>query len=465
MATTSVISAAPASAAPAARPVEKSHRIRLGMIAALAIAHALLALVMRATPAIATAHALLAVGVAAVIAATTRRLSNILLLVGYLSGCEVLWRMCHASIFWEFGKYSIALILIIGIMRIRIRRNRLLAIAYFALLLPSALLTFVALDFEAARQEISFTLSGPFAMALAVLFFSNIRVDADQIVSAFFAYIVPVMGVSTLVLRSLMANDHVEFVNAANTVTSGGFGPNQVSAILGLALMFVLLFIIARRLPWAKRLPLFALAAGLAAQTALTFARGGLAAALAGVAAAMFVIMRGNRRARFTIIVIAVLGLAVTKLVIEPQLEAMTNGEIDQRYSSTKSSGRDIFVKAELDLFAEEPIMGVGPGMGTHIRHDRGMFYGASHTEYSRMLAEHGLLGLLSLVCLIAICVRAVRRTRDVNARALSLAMVIWVALFLLVYSTRLATPAFVLGLAFATPPTARPPPKKLAQR
>ena len=467
MATTSVTSAAPAPVPTAVRPrpAEKSRPVRLAVVAVLALAHGLLALVMHAAPGIATAHALLTTAVAAVVAATTRRLANIPLLVAYLAGCEVVWRMCKANIFWEFGKYSIALILVIGIMRIRIRRNRFLPIAYIALLLPSALLTFMALDLEAARQEISFTLSGPLAIALAVLFFSNIRMDADQLASAFYAFIVPVIGVSTLVLRSLLASDHVEFVNAANSVTSGGFGPNQVSSVLGLALMFVLLFLISRRLPLTTRLPLFALAAALAAQSALTFAQGGLAAALAGVAAAMFVIMRGNRRARVTITAIAILGLGITKLVIEPQLEDMTNGEINERYSSTKSSGRDIFVKAELALFVDNPIMGVGPGMGTYIRRERGMFFGASHTEYSRMLAEHGMLGLLSLACLIAMGVRAVKRTHDVNGRAMSLAMVIWVALFLLVYSTRLATPAFVLGLAFATPYAARPPPKRLARR
>ncbi|MBV8762205.1 MAG: O-antigen ligase family protein [Deltaproteobacteria bacterium] len=468
MATTSVTSAAPPAApksVPARPPakVDRSRRAQLGTIAALAVAHVLLALVMRATPAIATAHALLAVGVCAIIAATTRRLANIPLLVAYLAGCEVLWRMCYANIFWEFGKYAVALILVIGILRVKVRRNRLLPVLYFALLLPSALLTFMALDLETARQEVSFTLSGPLAFGLAVLFFSNVRMDAQQVMTTFFAFIVPVLGISTLVVRSTNVSDHLEFVNAANTVTSGGYGPNQVSAVLGLALMFVLLFIIVRRLSWRTRVPLFLLAAALAAQSALTFARGGLAAALAGVAAAMFVIMRGNRRARVTVLVIATLGLGITKLVIEPKLEEVTNGEIDNRYTSTKSSGRDIFIKGELDLFLESPIMGVGPGIGTTIRRERGMFFGASHTEYSRMLAEHGMLGLLSLGCLIALCVRAVRRTRDVTARALSLAMVVWFALFLLVYSTRLATPAFVLGMAFATSVPARAPPKKKA--
>jgi hypothetical protein len=38
-----------------------------------------------------------------------------------------------------------------------------------------------------------------------------------------------------------------------------------------------------------------------------------------------------------------------------------------------------------------------------------------------------------------------------VRARVVS--MLIWVALFMAIYSTRLAAPAFVMGLAFLRPP------------
>jgi O-antigen ligase len=91
--------------------------------------------------------------------------------------------------------------------------------------------------------------------------------------------------------------------------------------------------------------------------------------------------------------------------------------------------------------------------MGMRVREERGEFFGASHTEYSRMLAEHGIFGAFSILCLIGLGYRAVRQARDTSSRAVATAMVIWVSLFLLVYGTRLAAPALVFGLAFVRKP------------
>src|SRR4051794_21569668 len=86
--------------------------------------HIGLAVAMRAQPAIATAHALATISVGLVYAVTTKRLRNLGVIAGYLAGCEVLWRMTGASVFWEFGKYSIAAVLLVGVLRAGSRRNR-----------------------------------------------------------------------------------------------------------------------------------------------------------------------------------------------------------------------------------------------------------------------------------------------------------------------------------------------------
>lgn len=429
-------------------------RGQLALALGLAVGHVVLAVLMRAAPQLATAHAVACLLIGLVVAGTTRRMGNVAAVAGYIVGCEVLWRMSKATVFWEFGKYALASVMLVALVRIGARRNRVLAIACFALLIPSVALTFVTLDLDAARQEVSFNLAGPFALTISVLFFSNIRLTASQLLTTFLALVAPVIGIGALTFLSTAAQDQIEFVNAANNVTSGGYGPNQVSAMLGLAMMFLfLLLLVERKLPWSQRVPLFVLAAALATQAALTFARGGIVLAFAGTAAAMFVLLRGNRRGRATVVVVAIISILLGKYVIEPRLDELTGGELSQRYSNTKSSGRDLFIISELALFEEHPILGVGPGIGMRERQDRGLFYGASHTEYTRVLAEHGIFGVGSLVCFFALCARAVRKARDTRAKALAAAMVIWVVLFLLVYGTRLAAPAFVFGLAFARRP------------
>jgi len=418
--------------------------------------HVILAFVMRPFAVVATVHGILCLFAGAVYAIGTRRVRNIAVVAAYIVGCEVLWRMSKAAVFWEFGKYASATVFAIGLLRVRVPTNRGLVLAYFGLLLPSVALTLISLDADGARQQISFNLSGPLALTLGVLFFSNIRQTPIQMMATFWALIGPIVGIGALAFYSTISQQNLEFVNASTAATSGGYAANQVSAMLGLGVLLLLLLAIDRRIPWRLRIPLLALAIPLAAQTALTFARGGLALAFAGICGAMFVLLRGNRRARISVVAVALAVGSVGKLVIEPRLEAMTRGELSIRYTEASTTGRNLFIESELEMFQENPILGVGPGVATKIRQDRGLFEGASHTEYTRMLAEHGVLGALSILCFLFLCVRAIVSARESDVRAVAAALVFWVVLFLAIYGTRLAAPAFVFGLAFTRPPRPR---------
>jgi O-antigen ligase len=75
---------------------------------------------------------------------------------------------------------------------------------------------------------------------------------------------------------------------------------------------------------------------------------------------------------------------------------------------------------------------------------------GAAHTEYTRMLAEHGMFGLLAMLVLFAIAIRTFQRARALEARAFVGALFVWSALFMLINAMRLVAPAFVAGLACA---------------
>ena len=437
----------------AAKPsVRAPNRSRLTIAAIFVAAHAVLGVAMHAFHVIATIHALACGAVGIILAASTRRIQRVAFVLAYIAGSEVLWRMNKASVFWEFGKLASIAVLLLALMRIRVRRNRGLAVAYVALLLPSIALTVARLDFGTARQDVTFNLAGPFALALAVLFFSNIRLSTRDLLVTFVAVLGPVLGIATISFVSTISHTNLDFVNAANSVTSGGFGPNEVAAMLGLGMMFLLLVTFDRRFPLRIRGLLFLLAAAFAAQAALTFARGGLVLALSGLIGASFYMMRGNPRARVTILVVAVLGFVIGNYVIEPKLERFTGGELSYRYTDTKSDGRNLIIASELEMFEQHPLMGVGPGIGARMRVEQGLFRGASHTEYTRMLAEHGLFGAIALLCLLALMLRAVRQANDTKSRALATALVIWAALFMSVYATRIVAPAFILGLAFAVP-------------
>jgi O-antigen ligase len=114
---------------------------------------------------------------------------------------------------------------------------------------------------------------------------------------------------------------------------------------------------------------------------------------------------------------------------------------------NTTSSNRVKLARFDLEIFEENPVLGVGPGRAQAIRGEMGHL-SAAHTEYTRMLAEHGILGLISIVLLFVMGMRAVLATRTLVARAFTVSMMTWCMLFLLVNAMRLSAPAFLFGLA-----------------
>lgn len=428
------------------------------------VAHVVLALAMRAIPLFATLHALATVAIAVLVAVTTRSSRNIAFAVAYITGSEVMWRVTHAGVFYEFGKYAVSLVVLIGLMRMRARRNAWPALAYFALLLPSAVLTITSLGFDAARQQISFNLSGPLSLACCIAFFSNVRLTGSELKLVALSLIGPVMGVATLTYASTATVREIHFQLDSMLVTSGGFGPNQVAAILGLGALFGLLLLLGRKQNVFMRILLVVTIAILSIQAALTFSRGGLILAAAAAFVAIVYLVR-DRQARITLVLLATLLVGLGKYVVVPRLEEFTQGRLSERYTSFDSSHRTKLAAFDLELFMEAPLLGVGPGMGPQQRTKRGHF-GAAHTEWTRLLAEHGLLGGAAMAMLLLLAGRTISRARTTRARAYVVALVVWVSLFLAINAMRLVAPSFLFGLAcaisFSSKPTAPKPARAL---
>ena len=437
----------PVMATPRASAPARSSLRPIVVISALLVMQGVFAVVMRRVPQFATIHAAATVLVCIGAAAVTRRAVVMGMAAGYLAGCEVLWRMTEAEVFWEMGKYAICFVMLIGMFRLRSpRRNRMIAAGYFGLLVPSSILTLTTLTLELSRQQLSFNLSGPLTLALCVIFFSNVKLTPAELRRVYFSLIVGAAGMLVLAFISTISSKIV-FSGESNFVTSGGFGPNQVSTMLGAAVFLMLLMLMDARLPWTYRAPMLGLTLIFAVQAALTFSRSGLGLAFAGLATALLYLVRDSRT-RVTLVIVATLLFAAGKYVIIPRLEAFTNGAIAERFSNSSSTKRGELAVWDLMIFRDNPALGVGPGLGIFVRRQMG-YYDAAHTEFSRMLAEHGSLGALSLILYLLMCSRAVRGARTINGRALVAAMVAWVTLNMAINGMRIAAPSFIFGLAF----------------
>ncbi|MNR30841.1 hypothetical protein D3C85_1483140 [compost metagenome] len=55
----------------------------------------------------------------------------------------------------------------------------------------------------------------------------------------------------------------------------------------------------------------------------------------------------------------------------------------------------------EIKLFLDNPVVGIGAGMGKELRKESFGLEVASHNEITRMLSEHGLFGIFGLLILL----------------------------------------------------------------
>ena len=402
-------------------------------------AHLLLALMLRQSQLVGQLHAYATLAAGLWLAVREQRLERVAFVVAYVVGAEVLWRMTGADIFWEFGKYAAATICLVAILRRRQWQGPTPMLVYFVILLPSTAMTVMNEEWSTAQQQISFSLSGPFALAVCAWFFFHLKLTRKQLRQLFAALIAPIIGVGIVALFGMLSNPDLNFGGGSNPGTSGGFGPNQVSGVLGLGVLTALLCALDERASRGLRVLMLLVMGYLAAQSALTFSRGGLFYATGSAVFASAYLIR-DARSRLKFVLIAVLLFVVGNYVVLPRLDNLTDGALSARFQSIDPTHRDDILEDDLGAWIDNPIIGVGPGQ----REGR-----VAHTEFTRLLADHGSLGLLAIVLLLATGTRNLRRARTNKGRALAAAMMGWSCLFMLGYGMRLAAPSFAFGLTF----------------
>ncbi|MCM3874270.1 MAG: O-antigen ligase family protein [Pyrinomonadaceae bacterium] len=372
----------------------------------------------------------------------------------YIMGAEVLWRMTRTPIFWEFGKYAVVTLFVVSIVARRRLKPPPLPLLYFALLLPSVLLTAGSMSFETARQQLSFNLSGPLALMASAWFFSQIELSKEKVLRLFSALIGPIVGIAALAILSTLTHQGLQFTGASNKVTSGGFGPNQVSTILGLGALAAYFYMLERGVSHSFRLLTLFILVVFTAQSAMTFSRGGLYIAAGSALAGSLFLARSNRTRIKLVLGVAIISTIGYYLVL-PRLDAFSQGKLSARFQNSKTTGRDHLAAVEFEAWQKNPILGLGPGGAEPLRHkllhSSGDELMASHTEYTRLVAEHGILGLNALLLLLLAGVSSLRRANTLENKARITSFLVWSSLFMAFYGMRLVAPSFIFGLAFAT--------------
>ncbi|MFN7801262.1 O-antigen ligase family protein, partial [Gemmatimonas sp.] len=223
---------------------------------------------------------------------------------------------------------------------------------------------------------------------------------------------------------------------------SGRHGPTHVAPVLGVGALACKRVAAQHRRLLVTQLALL-VATGLAVQSAMTFSRGGLYAAVLAIVGGM-IMAPGSpvvRRALVPAAAALVGGLAV----VLPIVNGFTGGFLLKRFQETGTTNRWELLLDDLQLFLQHPILGVGPGQSKHARVT--FEATASHTEFTRMLSEHGSLGLIAMLCLFAYVLGQVRKARDADHRFVIVVMTVWALASQLHAALRTLAPVLMLAL------------------
>jgi O-antigen ligase len=405
------------------------------------LGHALLGLVLAQAPALATVHAMAVCGYALYTAVSTNDVARPVYLAVYIACCDVMWRITVAKFPWEGAKWVGALLFAIVLVRF-VRRPQPAMVAFAALLVPGVVLTLVDQP-GAAKDYLSFNLSGPLLLALSAMALGRLRCTGAEVRGLAVAAIAPAVVAGTIAAWGTFAEGPVQFTDESNFETSGGFGPNQVSSLLGMGALLCVLLLLSER-GRAVRIVLALTAAGLLAQGTLTFSRGGVLAALLGAGAGVVMLLQ-QPRAVGRVLTIVVLSV-VAGWFLWGQLVTFTGGALDTRFSDVDTAGRTDIAAQDLDVFAAHPFLGVGVGRAGEFRAShRGQ---PAHTEFTRLAAEHGLLGVGAIVVLVGAGAARLVRARPGPERAWVMAMSVWSAASMANAGMRIGAIGLGFGLA-----------------
>lgn len=435
-----------------ARDLANSFNVRVIVFLSL---HAPLALLMNMSPWFSTVHGIVAL-LYGLRAALLGRTNQVVYAVSYIAAAEVLWRMSRANLFWEYAKYAMLAIIFVALIvewsrRGESRRLRsvwpvLLAVA----LAPGAVMVLLQRGPAEAMDAISFNLSSYMALTALGAYLWARPIERDTAIRLLLMIMAPIVGITFLAIYFTLTDlDSLIFLGASNFATSGNYDPNQVSNMMGFgALAGVMLLILIPRGLGARSFILL-VTLGMLGQGALTFSRGGLYSFALAAAVFGFHLMNTPRARRRFLLLFGLFG-AVLLVGIYPLLDDFTGGSLSERFADTDTTGRVEVAQADIQAFRENPIVGVGVGQSSEYHRDALGINVTAHTEFTRLLAEHGLFGIVAMATLFWMMVRRYLGNRPGLARAMSASLSVWAVSIMFHSAMRLAVIPLAIALAFA---------------
>jgi hypothetical protein len=338
------------------------------------------------------------------------RNNEALMAAAYITGSEVLLRMTGGNISYEFSKYGVMFFVFIGMYFSGSSKGAIPYWIFLLLLVPSIVISTFVLDFDTnIRTTIAFNISGPVCLGVASLYTYRRKITLEQLNNILLSIGLPI--ISCAIYLALYTPDIRDVITGtgSNYSTSGGFGPNQVATFLGLGMfIFFSRIILESKSKFLVVLNLI-IVFNISYRGMVTFSRGGMITGFLMIVLLLFFLyFKTNYRGKVKLnYIVVIIGLSMVSIWAYTAFQ--TGGLINKRYQNqdaagrvkaSQFTGREDVAKSEINMFLENPIFGVGVAKGVEIRESKTGVFVVSHDEITRMLAEHGTLGIFGLLIL-----------------------------------------------------------------
>ncbi|MEN8898054.1 MAG: O-antigen ligase family protein [Nonlabens sp.] len=351
-------------------------------------------------------------------------------------------------------KYLVLTFMLAGILLRGFSLKSIPFVIYILLLVPSIVIASQNIPVsESLRKAVAFNLSGPVTLGIVAVYCFQRTITTtrlDQVLKLSIGPIVMMtfyLFVVTPDIRDVVTN------TASNFAASGGYGPNQVATALGIGMFICFVRFLRIKNIWLNLLDILLFLA-MTYRGWVTFSRGGIITAFLMIAA-IIVTLFFLKKSEFRFSFLPKLGIIAFGLLLAWSYTSLaTSGLIDKRYANQDaagrakedlSTGRAELVSIELEAFLEHPITGIGAGQVKYYRAKKDGIVAASHNETSRLLSEHGSIGILSLLVLIFTPL-IFRLSHKGNVYFYPF-LIFWIAT-INHSAMRIAAPAFFYGLA-----------------
>lgn len=344
---------------------------------------------------------------------------KIVYLLGYSLGVEVLGRALKAYPYIpdQMGKYLGVVMFAFGLaLGGPIKRVSLYGVGMLLLSAPALVLA----PYENAKPII-LNYFGPLALFLGVIFCSRQILTFKDFKELAAVILFPIISLAFFAYFNAAQIEKIDYGLTANNEAAGGGFTNQVSTLFGLGIALIALMYITKQQIFKYRfLDVFVMGL-LMARGLLTFSRGGMVTAVFAIFLVMIfpkakaawqdseIRLRSFSPASifltFTVVAASFIIINIyTNNYLLYRYQGRTERSLQTGFNKTAdidqlSSGRYKIMISDLRMFLDYPALGVGVGYSKIERVNYGAGEGMNpHLEFSRLLAEHGSLGLALVV-------------------------------------------------------------------